>query len=38
VVDGERRVVHLFADPVSGDYADVRTVRFGAAQAGPGTD
>jgi len=37
VVDGERRVVHVFADPVSGDYADVRTVRFGAPLAVPGT-
>ena len=38
VVDGERRVVHVFADPVPGDYAEVSTVRFGAPLAVPGTD
>jgi len=38
VVDGERRVVHVFADPVRGDYAEISTVRFGAPLAVPGTD
>ena len=38
VVDSERRVVHVFGDPVRGDYAEVSTVRFGAPLAVPGTD
>lgn len=37
VVDGERSVVHVYGEPVAGDYADVSTVRFGAPLAVPGT-
>jgi Uma2 family endonuclease len=38
VVDIERRVVHIFAEPVAADYADVKSVRFGEPLAVPGTD
>lgn len=38
VVDGARSVVHIHAEPVDGDYADIRTVRFGAPLPVPGTD
>ncbi|WP_158014214.1 Uma2 family endonuclease [Sphingomonas sanxanigenens] len=38
VVDGERRVVHLFAEPLNGDYADVRSIKFGAPLTVPGSD
>lgn len=38
VVDGARAVVHIHAEPVDGDYADIRTVRFGAPLPVPGTD
>lgn len=37
IVDGARSVVHIHADPVDGDYADVRTVRFGEPLPVPGT-
>ena len=38
VVDLNREVVHVFGDPVEGDYAQVKTVRFGEPLAVPGTD
>jgi Uma2 family endonuclease len=38
VVDGARSVVHVFAQPVDGDYASINTVRFGAPLAVPGTE
>lgn len=38
VIDGVRRVVHVYADPVEGDYSSVHTVRFGASLAVPGSD
>ncbi len=38
VIDGIRRVVHVYADPVKGDYSSVHTVRFGAPLAVPGSD
>ncbi len=38
VIDGVRRVVHVYADPVEGDYSSVHTVRFGAPLAVPGSD
>ena len=38
VVDGTRSVVHVHADPVEGDYAEIHTVRFGQPLAVPGTD
>ena len=38
VVDGERGVVHVHAEPVAGDYAEIATVRFGQPLAVPGTD
>ncbi len=38
VVDGDRSIVHVYADPVAGEYASVRTVRFGEALAVPGTE
>ena len=38
VVDGERSVVHVHADPIEGDYADIGTVRFGHPLPVPGTD
>ncbi|KQO57385.1 Uma2 family endonuclease [Sphingomonas sp. Leaf257] len=38
VIDGVRRVVHVYADPVEGDYCSVHTVRFGEALAVPGSD
>lgn len=37
-VDGERSVVHVYAEPKSGDYAQVSTVRFGEPLAVPGMD
>ena len=37
VVDGERSVVHIYGDPVAGDYAEVSTARFGGPLAVPGT-
>ena len=37
VVDGARDVVHVFSEPVDGEYASVATVRFGAPLAVPGT-
>ena len=38
VIDGERGVVHVHADPVAGDYAEIATVRFGQPLTVPGTD
>lgn len=38
VVDGPRGVVHVYAEPVDGDYVDIHTVRFGQPLAVPGTD
>lgn len=38
VVDSQRSVVHVFGEPVSGDYVEVSTVKFGAPLAVPGTD
>lgn len=38
VVDGQHRVVHVHADPVDGDYVEVRTIRFGEPLPVPGTD
>ncbi|WP_161978392.1 Uma2 family endonuclease [Sphingomonas oligophenolica] len=38
VVDGTRAVVHVYRDPVAGDYAEIVTVRFGEPLAVPGTD
>lgn len=37
VIDGERAVVHVYGEPVAGDYAQVSTVKFGAPLAVPGT-
>jgi Uma2 family endonuclease len=37
VVDGDRSVVHLYADPVAGEYADICSIRFGAPMPVPGT-
>jgi Uma2 family endonuclease len=37
VIDGERSVIHVYREPVAGDYADVSTVRFGAPLAVPET-
>lgn len=38
VVDGKRGVVHVHAEPVAGDYAEIATVRFGQPLPVPGTD
>jgi Uma2 family endonuclease len=38
VVDGAHSRVHVHAEPVDGEYTDVRTVRFGEPLAVPGTD
>lgn len=38
VVDGPRGVVHVYTEPVDGDYVDIHTVRFGQPLAVPGTD
>lgn len=38
VVDGERGVVHVHAEPVAGDYAEISTVRFGQPLLVPRTD
>lgn len=38
VVDGDRSIVHVYADPVDGEYASIHTVKFGEALAVPGTD
>ena len=38
VVDGARGVVHVFRDPVDGEYSDMSTVRFGQPIAVPGMD
>lgn len=37
VIDGERSVVHVWGEPVNGDYAQISTVRFGEPLAVPGT-
>lgn len=36
VIDGARSVIHIFAEPVDGDYAAINTVRFGQPLAVPG--
>ena len=38
VVDANRSVVHVHAEPVEGEYVDIHTVRFGQPLAVPGTD
>ncbi|WP_294235918.1 Uma2 family endonuclease [uncultured Sphingomonas sp.] len=38
VIDGVRRVTHVYGDPVEGEYSSVRTVRFGEALAVPGSE
>jgi len=38
VIDGERSVVHVWGEPMGGDYAQIATVRFGEPLAVPGTD
>ena len=38
VIDGERGVVHVHAEPVAGDYAAIGTVPFGKPLPVPGTD
>ena len=38
VIDGMRHVVHVYADPVDGEYSSVHTVRFGEPLAVPGSD
>ncbi|MGW8278907.1 Uma2 family endonuclease [Sphingomonas aurantiaca] len=38
VVDSARSVVHVFGEPIDGDYAQVRTIRFGEPLDVPGTD
>lgn len=38
VVDGGRAVIHIHAEPIDGDYAQIRTARFGEALHVPGTD
>lgn len=37
VVDGPREVVHVYGEPIDGDYAQVATTRFGEPLAVPGT-
>jgi Uma2 family endonuclease len=37
VVDGDRAVVHVYREPLDGDYALISTVRFGEPLAVPGT-
>ncbi len=37
VVDGDRLAVHVYREPVDGDYAFITTVRFGEPLAVPGT-
>ncbi|WP_375243631.1 hypothetical protein [Sphingomonas parapaucimobilis] len=36
--DGVRRVAHVYAEPVDGDYSKVHTVRYGEALPVPGSD
>ncbi len=38
VIDGARSVVHVWSEPLNGDYAQVGIVRFGEPLAVPGTD
>jgi len=38
VINGMRHVVHVYADPVDGEYSSVHTVRFGEPLAVPGSD
>lgn len=38
VVDAARNVVHVFGEPIDGDYAQVATTRFDQPLAVPGTD
>lgn len=37
IIDGHRSVVHIFADPIAGEYARVSTVDFGDPVDVPGT-
>ncbi|WP_312488471.1 Uma2 family endonuclease [Sphingomonas sp.] len=37
-IDGMRRVIHVHAAPVDGEYTDVHTVRFGEPLAVPGCE
>lgn len=37
-IDGQRRVVHVHAEPVDGEYTSVRTVRFGEPLPVPGSE
>lgn len=38
VIDSAHRTVHVHAEPIDGEYTDVRTVRFGDPLAVPGSD
>ena len=38
VIDPARSIVHVYRDPVDGDYGHFNTVRFGEPLAVPGTD
>ena len=38
VVDGKRSVIHVYREPIDGDYSLIDTVRFGEPLAVPGTD
>lgn len=38
VVDSAHCVVHVFGEPIDGDYAQIRTIRFGEPLLVPGTD
>ncbi len=36
VIDGDRSVIHVHAEPVDGEYADIHTVKFGQPLVVPG--
>lgn len=38
VVDGGHSIIHVHAEPVDGEYTNVRTVRFGEPLSVPGTE
>lgn len=38
VVDGERSVVHVFTQPLNGEYVSIKTVRFGEPLPVPGAN
>lgn len=38
VVDSAQSVVHVFGEPIDGDYVQVHTIRFGEPLLVPGTD